>query len=93
MAAPNLLFMSLLKQSLTQSTTISLEAFDIYHESNIAEVQKLTPLLAEFSSRITELLGEFPEHPALIQVSKGNLYEYERDIVAQKMATWRREVA
>eukprot|EP00112_Aurelia_sp_Birch-Aquarium-sp1_P018771 Seg453.13 transcript_id=Seg453.13/GoldUCD/mRNA.D3Y31 product=Midasin protein_id=Seg453.13/GoldUCD/D3Y31 len=70
MAAPNLLFMSLLKQSLAQSTTISLEAFDIYHESNIAEVQKLTPLLAEFSSRITELLNEFPEHPALIQIQQ-----------------------
>ena len=73
MAAPNLLFMSLLKQSLGQSTAVSLQAFDIYHECNVAEVQKLTPLLAEFSSRVTELLNEFPEHPALIQVRKGSL--------------------
>ena len=76
MAAPNLLFMSLLKQSLAQSSTVSLEAFDIYHESNIAEVQKLIPLLAGFSSRVTELLNEFPEHPALMQVRERSLQGY-----------------
>lgn len=71
LASSNLLFVSLLEKNLSDSSSLETasEIFDIYHDNNIAEVKKLMGLLGKFSSRATELLEEFPEHPALFQVT------------------------
>ena len=66
----NLIFTSMLKKSLELKEHTVSTSFDIYHDNSIAEVQKLIPLLRDFSSRVSELLAEFPEHPALLQVMK-----------------------
>ena len=58
----------MLKKSLEFNTHTASASFDIYHDNDIVELQKLIPLLGDFSSRISELLCEFPEHPALLQV-------------------------
>ena len=42
--------------------------FDIYHDSNIQEVVRVKPILADFAARVHELLAKWPRHPALMQV-------------------------
>ena len=59
----------MLKKSLELKEHTVSTSFDVYHDNSIVEVQKLIPLLRGFSSRVSELLVEFPEHPALLQVT------------------------
>jgi len=42
--------------------------YDFYHDSNISEAQKLQSLFSGLVSRVSELLEEWPDHPALQQV-------------------------
>ena len=58
----------MLKDSLEFNANAASTQFDIYHDNNIVELQKLVPLLGDFSSRVSELLNEFADHPALLQV-------------------------
>jgi midasin (ATPase involved in ribosome maturation) len=42
--------------------------YDFYHDPNIVEAQRLQPLFKGLKDRISELLQEWPDHPALQQV-------------------------
>ena len=44
-------------------------SYDIYHDPNPAEVQVAQPVLTLFLEAVEKLLGQWPEHPALLQVS------------------------
>ena len=42
--------------------------YDIYHDPNLREVQLVQAPLHALSTRLSELLQEWPEHPVLIQI-------------------------
>lgn len=43
--------------------------YDIYHDPNVSEVVNLTPVLSAMRKRISSLLEEFEEQPALLRVN------------------------
>ena len=49
--------------------TSSSQIYDVYRDSNVAEVVKCRPVLDALVKRVSELLAEFPEWPTLVQVS------------------------
>lgn len=56
------------QEKLYQKGLSDIKPFDIYHDSNIQEVVRVKPVLADFAARVHELLAEWPRHPALMQV-------------------------
>lgn len=44
-------------------------AYDFYHHPNIQQIQQCQVLLRNFHKEVKVLLQEWPEHPALVQVS------------------------
>ncbi|XP_050394421.2 midasin [Patella vulgata] len=44
------------------------EFYDVYYDSNVAEVSQCKGVLDRFIIRLEELLVEFPEHPTLLQI-------------------------
>lgn len=42
--------------------------YDFYHDMNINEVHRLTPVMKGLKKRVNELLLEWPEHPSLSKV-------------------------
>ena len=56
------------QEKLYQKGLSDKKPFDIYHDSNIQEVVRVKPILADFAARVHELLAEWPRHPALMQV-------------------------
>ncbi|XP_014214403.1 midasin [Copidosoma floridanum] len=43
--------------------------YDYYRDSNVEQVRQCAPLLDQISNRVSELLNEWPEHPALTSIS------------------------
>ncbi|XP_038059884.1 midasin-like [Patiria miniata] len=68
----HLLMIRNLHSALAQAEQASVEErpqpYDIYHDGNIKEAVQCRPLLERFSSRILELLEQWPEHPTLKQL-------------------------
>lgn len=48
--------------------------YDIYHDSNVAEVVQCRPVLSRLTIRVQELLAEWPDHPTLRQVYLQDTY-------------------
>lgn len=46
--------------------------YDVYRDPNVFEVVKLAPVLSAMRKRISALLAEFEEQPALVRVKKRN---------------------
>ncbi|XP_060072903.1 midasin-like [Ylistrum balloti] len=44
--------------------------FDIYHDPNVSEVVQCRPVLQRLTTRVQELLSEWPDHPTLRQLTK-----------------------
>ena len=61
--------------------------FDIYHDSNIQEVVRVKPILADFAARVHELLAEWPRHPALMQVRPLHLFVLKNETCSQTCET------
>nr|KAJ3422092.1 hypothetical protein HK105_001196 [Polyrhizophydium stewartii] len=47
----------------------TLETYDFYNDSNVAEAQQIQPLLMRFDTRMNELLAQWPDHDVLIHLS------------------------
>lgn len=62
------------QEKLYQKGLSDKKPFDIYHDSNIQEVVRVKPILADFAARVHELLAEWPRHPALMQVRPLHLF-------------------
>jgi len=49
--------------------TPSSRSYDVYRDSNVAEVVKCRSVLDALVMRVRQLLAEFPDWPTLVQVS------------------------
>lgn len=45
--------------------------YDFYQQSNMSEARLCLPVLEQLSAAVKQRLDEWPEHPALVQVSGG----------------------
>ena len=63
-----LLLVSQLLCHVTSSNATDLENFNIYEDYNLEEVFRAKEILKRFDDFVVQLLCEFEDHPALLQV-------------------------
>ena len=64
-----LLFVDQLLNHVTSSGSAADDKFNIYEDFHMEETQKAKQILNRFEDFVDQLLAEFEEHPALLQVS------------------------
>jgi hypothetical protein len=57
------------RQGKSLGTAPKVKIYDFYRDGFVEEVKQCFPVLTAVSSRVRELLAEWPEHPTLKQVS------------------------
>jgi hypothetical protein len=71
-----LLLITQLLRHVTSSNAVDSEDFNIYEDYNLVEVSKAKEILQRFDSYVVQLLCEFEDHPALLQVFQFRNYWY-----------------